>query len=385
MIDENKEKELLEQGRKAEVNEARPDLIVDLLRQEASRIDKFIQVEQRAFRFLSATATFLIIAISAIAAYFIGGTVSELNRQVERTATIAVGEELGLLRARDDELIEIRNRFENDHKNTLDRWERLTSAAIDLQARTSEELPDAYGSYQRLVDLELSAVDAEAGLSVEDRRDAFWHLRNIIEAGRIGRADPNTLFNAGVSASRLEFPREAVELAVLAEHWQPTLSHRAFVLEQQNLFGLSFRIEGGALSQLDINAADVRSQSWKEILELIEQAPRVGAEQLYSRASNVAVRNRDEGAQLVLANTILESSLQDQSQLISYAWATRADLLRLEGGRGWRDEFRNSLDLSVTALSTESPSSTWYDQSLELLQRVAYEVDELDFLIELLE
>ena len=217
---------------------------------------------------------------------------------------------------------------------------------------------DPYFAYEKLEQMEYEESTPAS------RKTALELFANVIESGERGIADPNTLFNASVSAERMGFHLEAVKLAVLADHWQPTLSHKAVRAQATGLLGHSFELVGGRLQQVELSPKDVRRLSWQDMLDMVELAPRVECEHIYSRASNIARRNRGDGYFRQLIDTILKSETMHPGELTSYAYSTLAEIYAWQGEEGWREKYIDATTKSLQLLAKESPDSTWYDHSV---------------------
>lgn len=280
---------------------------------------------------------------------------------------------------------QVRNEIEGNEQNI---------ASISTLTKELQKAEKQYHTYKEYIDSldvlrELESVDRQdpyfaferlERLESEDstpanRGTALKLLANIIEAGERGIADPNMLFNSSVAAERLNFQLEAVKLAVLAEHWQPSLPHTAVRAQTTEVLGQTFKVEGNKLQPAELLPKEVRKKAWKDLVDMVSQAPRVGGEHIYSRASNVAVRNRAEGYYQELIDTIVESEESSSGNLTSYAYAKLAQMYVWQGSEGWKASYVNATKKALHALSSESPGATWYDQTIDALIAEASRVD----------
>jgi|GEM_PF-4793793 len=232
-------------------------------------------------------------------------------------------------------------------------------------------------SYKRLSTLEKEET------TPQNRGAAFKLVASLIESGLEGTIDSNTLFNASVSASRLDFNFEAVKLAVLAEHWFPSVVHRALKAQHLAQFGRDFTVQDGALVIVEDEIEAVRARAWQDLLGMVGEVYRAGSEQVYSRASNVAVRFRSYGYQRELAQAIERSSQTNHDKLTSYAYATLAKMYAWQGDSGWEPKYWRAVESALVKLKEEPPTATWFDDSVSDLLRNANRIDRLDELIKL--
>lgn len=201
-----------------------------------------------------------------------------------------------------------------------------------------------------------------------NRGAALRLLENIIGAGQRGISDSNVLFNSATMASRLGLDWEALKLAVLAEYWHPTVSHKAIRARLAELFGQDFEYRQGSLHKRDLAPKQVRDAAWNTLLDLVAMAPRQEGELTYSHAWNVAYRNRSAGHYGTLIAEIRKSDEVNSGKLISYAYAILAKVIAFRGDAGWEKEYEVAVAEAVTHLEKESPVSTWYEKTINELR-----------------
>lgn len=281
---------------------------------------------------------------------------------------------------------------------------RVTSQLSGI-ASLYRDLEDDYELYRTWADA-LVAVSADSGLAdrdsrnaanlvsqisldkdrtQEDRLRALALLEKIIRSGSVGEADPNDLFNAGVDASRLGMHSQALQLAVLASFARPSVSHRAYELQMEDLFGRRFVFdeEIAELVQTELSPVEVRKQAWDELLVLLKEVPRSEAEQAYSRASNVAIRNRSAGYYQEMIDVVETSAITAPVQITSYAYQTLATLYSWQSDEGWEKDFWKFMELAMEKLNRESPQSSWVKHSAREMLKEASEINELQKMLEL--
>ena len=293
----------------------------------------------------------------------------------------------------DDARSRVRQAIQFDEENIAD----LAKLNAELKRAQSEykENREAIDALKELK--ELASVDRqdpffaleslqrfeEENATAANRGTALKLLANIIKAGEQAIADPNTLFNSSVIAARLEFHSESVKLAVLAEHWRPSIAHRALKAQATEVLGQSFRLDGDSLVQLDADPNEVRTTAWKTLLAMVKEAPRDESEQIYSRASNVAVRNSSAGYYRQLIDAIVTSEAERPDQLTSYAYATLANLYSWDGAPDWKQKHWSAVEKALIKVKGESPAVSWYPHTAEDLLKNAVRLDTYEQLFEL--
>ncbi|MCY4003307.1 MAG: hypothetical protein OXF33_06350 [Rhodospirillales bacterium] len=232
----------------------------------------------------------------------------------------------------------------------------------------------AYIKLEELEDEEITQVSRGTALKL---------LESIIDAGQLGIADPNLLYNATITANTLSMQLEAAKLAALAAHWRPTASHRAVKSRTSEVLGREFYLEGGELKETSASPDEVRRSAWNTLLALVREGPRQEGEHIYANAWNVAVRNRSSGYYQEMINTIRESESAHPAQLSSYAYVMLARLLAHQGDTNWEGQYRQAVQEAVRRLKQEPPTASWYDVSKQHLVREAHRLDRLQPLLEL--
>ncbi len=104
---------------------------------------------------------------------------------------------------------------------------------------------------------------------------------------------------------------------------------------------------------------------------MIAEVPRDEAEQVYSKASNIAVRNRSDGKFVALIAAIEESLAQPNIHPSSYTYTALANLHAWSGEPGWEEKYWSAIDNMFALLKEESPTSSWYEHSVSGAIRTA--------------
>ncbi|MEM0976170.1 MAG: hypothetical protein AAGJ34_01415 [Pseudomonadota bacterium] len=339
-----------------------------VLSQSISNDRERISSEMEANRFLLRSTlglgSFLVIGLGAAAVYLVGASIADLKSEVLSLADSRVQAAITRNSENVREIDQISNELKAAQETYLEYRVALESLS-GLKTLQALGVQDPYGNYLKLVEIEQMGDNVNDG----DRAVAFQLINSILEAATVGIAEPNLVFNTAVSAGRLEFNSEAVKLATLTNYWHPSLSNRAISAEFATLYGVEFEYDGKELQEVDKPADVVRSEAWAELLKLLEVPPRQEAEQAYSRASNVAARNRSNGYFPELIATI-ETSMQDPSTPItSYGLVTLAKLYSWNADPDWEADYIAAIGLAFEALAEESPASSWYHHSItELLE-----------------
>ena len=147
-------------------------------------------------------------------------------------------------------------------------------------------------------------------------------------------------------------------------------------------FHPEFTFDGVKLQKVASPAEAVRAEAWTELKEIIASAPRQEGEQAYSRASNMAVRNRSSGYYTELIAVIEQSLLDTPDAVTSYAVATLAQLYTWEAKPDWRRKYDLAVAMSLDKMSTESPVSSWYKHTARELIQNASRLSEVDGFLE---
>ena len=278
----------------------------------------------------------------------------------------------------------------------------IITALTDLRefdARNAQIKDDPTFSYEELSRLR----NSEGGAKSEANRTlAQAHLSNIIDQGSTGIVDPNTLFNAAVEANMWDFDDEALRLATLAQHYRPSASHAMLLADLQATFGMAFELnKNGKLERTSDNADVIREAAVEEARIEVLKVPRLQGEIIYSRANNIANRNRETGAFSVFIDT-LDASLDPDRRVqaltdagvdnpqsyrdnvpMSYAYSTLADWHAMRGAPGWDQAFWANAARALELLATESKMATWYDSTARELAKTAGRLGVADRMTEL--
>lgn len=347
----------------------------EALRNDQARLDSFMS----NIKWMLSVVGALIIAAFAGVGYFGFSSINDLEDRVKSSAAIAVDQRITALEDEKTDFELIASQYEGLEAD-YETYRTWADALLAVASETDFSSRDSKHAYDQVN--EISVMEAPTR---EDRVRALALLEPLIQSGTNGEADPNDLFNAGVSASRLGMNREALKLAVLASHTRPTISHRAFELQMEELFGTRFTFDETSreLIESDLSPDEVRQQAWAELLDMISQAPRIESEQAYSRAANVAVRNRSEGSFRELIDVIEASAVTHSNQLTSYAYQTLAGIYAWESAPDWEQNFWTSIEASVRLLAQESPSASWVEHTARELLQEAQRVNQLPRLLKL--
>ena len=247
-------------------------------------------------------------------------------------------------------------------------------AAIDSLALLAEleavDRQDPHYAFSRLRELDTQEM------TPENRGAALKLLANIIDAGVQGIADPNLLFNTAVLAENLGFYLEAAKVAVLAEFWRPSPSHRAVSAQTAETLGQRFELVEGSLRAKNTPPNEVRTLAWSDLLNMVADAPRVEGEHIYSRAWNVAHRNQSVGYFDEVIDAILESEKMHPNRLTSYAYATLAQIYIYQASEDWNAKSQAAMLKAIELLEEESPMATWYNSTLKTLSELSVGVED---------
>lgn len=358
-------------------------ILIESIDKDRQRLSEEITAQRYLLRTILGLGSFLIVGLGAAAVYLIGNSISELKSDVLALADSRVQAAISNSKDRVDAIEDILGRIreaEDDYNKYSIAIDSLSGLA-NLEALGTK---DPYGSYKKLELLDNRSRTNDQILSDEERATALRLIESILEASTLGLAEPNIIFNTAVSASRLEFNSEAVKLAVLAEYWHPSLSHRVIRVEYSTLYGKEFVFDGKKLAPVDKPASEVREEAWQNMKSILRTVPRHECEQAYSRASNVAVRNRSNSYYTELID-LIESSLEAGQAPTSYAIATLAKLYTWEGAPNWEDKYFESVKLSLEILSAESPRSSWYKHSAQDILKNAYRIGRVEEVLGLAE
>ena len=284
----------------------------------------------------------------------------ELSRNVKSLVTQAIEEQEG----KKIQIKELHDELQSA-KHTYDQNKDAIKSLSILATLKDVGKRDPQFAYESLKDI------SQEKATPANRGTALKLLEDVIEAGQRGLADPNLLFNTATIASRLNLQLEALKLAVLAEHWQASVSHRAIRAETAQVLGRNFEYRNGRLHEMAATPYQIKEEAWKNLLELVGQVPREESEQVYGKAWNVALRNRSSGYFKSFIEKIKETEKSSPTKLTSYAYAMLAKLIAHQGSTGWKREHEETVAKALELLKTESPLATWYDNTREELDSQA--------------
>lgn len=315
---------------------------------------------------VSVVSSIVIVVVGLIS--FLGiKSINDISTQVSKDVKVSIKHEL----SRDQNNIESINQLFKSLRNAQADY-KTNRKAIDalsvLKMLPTDSKNDPHFAYSRLTKLE------DAKSTVENRGAAKVLLDDIIRSGESGIAEPNTLFNASVVAARLEFQLEAVKLATLAEHWHPSISHKAMKAERDHKLGKQFQLIEKQLQPVSGKLHEIRRSAWISLLDLVRSSPRLRSEQVYSRAGNVA---RSFGYYKQLIEAIVFSEQKTPAQLTSYAYATLATAYIQQGNADWKVNYWAAVRKAIRKLKGESRGASWYAHTVQDITKTAMRVDEI--------
>lgn len=345
------------------------------LKNDQARIDIFMS----NIKWLLSVIGALIVTALATIGFFGFNSIKDIEVRVGSNAEAAVEQRL----LRDSRVTSQLSQIASLYRDLEADYEQYRTWADALVAVSADS--DLANRDSRHATNLVSKISSDKDRTQEDRLRALALLEALIRSGSVGEADPNDLFNAGVDASRLGMHSQALQLAVLANHARPSVSHRAYELQMEDLFGRQFVFDEtiGELVQTELSPVEVRNQAWDELLTLLKEIPRSEAEQAYSRTSNVAVRNRSSGHYQEMIDVIEETAKNSPKKITSYAYQTLATLYSWQSNEGWESDFWKSIELALEKLSRESPQSTWVQHSAQEMLKEANEINDLQRLLDL--
>lgn len=353
------------------------------LDRDAERSDKYLTQVKWMFGAASGLVSLVCISLS----FFGFKSVNAIKEEVLQIIPVAVQNELrfeGELKASATDLVEGLEMIQGKYESFKEWSETLADTQNSKSVVSTDRYvasADVHYAYSRTS--EISARGNEA--TEQERREAAVLLDALIDLSVNGSADPNTIFNASVNADRLNFTERASKLSTLAYEWQPSTSHRAKMLQNQDVLGVSYSFDRGnaELVALDITPEEARAEAWSGSLALLAKNPRIEGEQAYSRAQNIAVRNRSRGYYTQLIDVIEQAVSIDPDAPTSYAFKSLAELYAWRSSPGWESDFWRSVEMAVSRLAQESPRSSWYGHSVRELIEEASELDAMERLIEI--
>ncbi len=337
------------------------------LEHENDRVDAFMV----HVKWIVTVVSSIVLVVVAFVSFLGISNLNEVSRQVAEDAKTRVRFAIQQDKQNIVELATLNKNLAQAQEDYQENREAIDALSV-LKDLTSLDSADPHFAYERV-----RRLDAKS-FTPESRGAALKFLTLIIEAGEKGVADPNTLFNAAVTAAQLSLELESVKLAVLAAHWRPSRSHRARKAQATESLGKTFQLVDGHLELLDLSPAQVRKSAWNDLLEMVREAPRVEGEHIYSTSANVAVQNRSAGYQSQLAETILESERLHPNRLTSYAYLTLARMYAREGANDWEEKFWEATRAALRKLKGESPIVSWQEHSIDDIFQTVLRLDLLE-------
>ena len=309
------------------------------LKNDQARLDTFMT----NIKWILSVVGAMIIAAFGAVGYLGFESISDLEERVKTSAMTTVDQRILTHASSADSFNSISEKYQELEQD----YETYRTWADALSTVSSEsELGDRDSRHATTV---VSEIAASGATSQEDRLRALALLEAIIRAGINREADPNDLFNAGVDASRMGMYQQASKLAMLASHTRPTVPHRAFELQMEEMFGRRFVYDEteNNLVAIDLPAEQVRAEAWQELLATLADAPQLGSAQAYSRASNVTVRNRSAGFYTEMIN-VIEASLETHpGRVTSYGLQTLSALYLWSEGADWEENYWRAVEASI--------------------------------------
>lgn len=354
------------------------EIRAEALRNDQARLDTFMS----NIKWLLSVVGALIVATLAAIGYLGFESVSDIEERVRASVGPAVEAEIQTQSNLATEVTKIHEEYrvlEADFEKYQE-WANVLSA---VSSNTELANLDSSYAYNRISAISLIEEGDETQASEEERLTALTFLNAIILKGVEGQVDPNVLFNSAVDASRLGMREQAAQLAALASFARPSLSHRSYELQLSELFGQEYTFDEQTreLIIVELSQSEVRERAWAELMTLVAEVPRSGAEQVYSRAQNVAVRNRTFGHYTQMIEVMETSFSAKPDQVTSYAHATLAQLLSWESAEGWKGRYSSAVEAALSEMAKESPSASWYPHTARELVEEALRIGELDSLL----
>lgn len=276
----------------------------------------------------------------------------------------------------------------------------------DIKERLSNDDSSADPSfcYQEITRLEAQYSDSENKMPNDVRLKIKLYLSFIIQSALSGSIDPNTLFNAGVTSSKLDFDDEFHKLIALAHKFKKSRSHTMKLAECRHKYGRVYQVTEEGFEILDKSSKEVREESLELARSELVKGGREHCEQVYSSANNIAIADLAAGAvtdfikaietsaTISEANNGPKSSIEDYKleasgtsdagistqALPSYAYVTLADFHAIRGAEDWRAAYLENTRIALRLIQNESPMSSWYDSSVDNIMKTAIRVNSLE-------
>ena len=330
---------------------------------ETQRLDKLVQNTETVGKLLAA----MVAAFAAYITFFGFRSFKEFKEEVQSNVQASVQ---SLVDRTLEEKSQSGKTFEQlvqSLSSAQSRWAKIEESLTNLakfEALSSAQYGDAHGAYAMA-----RALAKRDDISPDERRAALGLLLKIVELGEQGKVDPNLLFNACSVAAELDFDHEALKLATLCAHWDPKPSHILRRSRHEDAFGLRFEMKDHVLAVSDQSPATVRAQAWNLAKDLVSKGQRFQCELILSDVENIAIRNRESGY-IDEAIPVLKELTKDGAAP-SYAFVVLSDFYAMRGDSTWLTDYLATVRAAVAVLSTESPASSWYQESIGDLLKMA--------------
>ena len=352
--------------------------------EEQLRIIQFIEgtIERQLYWFNISVAVIgaLVVSWGAIVSWAFTRWFWNTQNSIKENISIYVTQELQKNSSAKATYAELVASLSDEHTRHQQHLKALTDLR-EFDCRNADNKDDPSFSYT-----EAQRLSEDGQLTRENRRIVLGHLQNLIDHCMFGIFDPDTLFNASVVADRLDFHEEAIKLATLCNHYKPIASHSMLLADLQNTFGMEFKFSDDKIDRIPKSPQKVREMACRQAIIEILKTPREQCEIIYSRASNIAVREQEIGQISKFIRAIETSqSAKDRSvelkalgfttqidrALTSYGYVTLADFYAMQGDVEWESKYWENVQAALTLLSTESRMVTWYVPSMRQLQKTA--------------
>jgi hypothetical protein len=320
-----------------------------------------------------------------------------LAKEINRTSASAVGW------VRADSLTSSR-----DHQEIAS----LRSKISDLESRGdafAADLTDPQSIYDSIDQIVDSLDDKEiTGREKNDlRRLAASRLNDLIGLGLNGEVSPNLLFNAQVSAARLDMDTHALKLATVCDSLQASFSNKLAVLSRRTTVAASFEVltqgQSRILKRTDKNPVEIVNDSLNEALLLAANAPAPQCEILFSQVWNISHRLRENLGVEKMLYVLMRSKCARQGvspppwlsqseyeipildhfdwdsqkgqAVPSYMVGKIADCIAFLSPQNWRSEFIQFAEEAIEIHSKESPMVTWSQHFVRELVKTSHRLN----------
>jgi len=272
-----------------------------------------------------------------------------------------------------------------DYKSKLDQLEKEYSHIAPIVEnykefkKASAELEvDYMGPLLQIMEDDEKRVGGQ-NASKEERALIQQTLTGVQEGALKRRVTANAAFNAAQSAARHQFNDLAHRLAVLAHWLLPTPMHEARLRRSEYERGDRYSVERiedvfQIRSQNETNdparAATIRSEALERVLQLVKESGRGDCEFIINEAWNMCAPWNHLGELIETFEQTIEESKVNGMYVPSYLHGMLARSYAHRGFVGWQESAHLNMDIVLKKLQQESPSSSWYSDSIGLLSMV---------------